>query len=72
MNIYHYFQNIKETIQKPVSFDFTFLTIVLMLLMIGLIALSSASSSISESISGSPFFYLNRQIFAVVLGFFSG
>ena len=72
MNIYHYFQNIKETIQRPVSFDFTFLTIVLMLLMIGLIALSSASSSISESISGSPFFYLNRQIFAVVLGFFSG
>tara|TARA_B100000401_G_scaffold395735_1_gene304848 strand:+ start:177 stop:1274 length:1098 start_codon:yes stop_codon:yes gene_type:complete len=40
--------------------------------MLGLIILSSASSSISENISGSPFYYLNRQIVAVIIGLISG
>ena len=69
MNVVGYFENIKLTLRQSVKVDITFLLIVLLLIMIGLITLSSASSAISEDISGTPFYYLNRQIFAVFIGF---
>ena len=69
MNVVGYFENIKLTLRQSVKVDITFLLIVLSLIMIGLITLSSASSAISEDISGSPFYYLNRQILAVFIGF---
>ena len=69
MNVVGYFENIKLTLRQSVKVDITFLLIVLSLIMIGLITLSSASSAVSEDISGTPFYYLNRQIFAVFIGF---
>ena len=69
MKVVGYFENIKLTLRQSVKVDITFLLIVLSLIMIGLITLSSASSAISEDISGTPFYYLNRQIFAVFIGF---
>ena len=58
----------KDLIQNY-KIDPVLLLVILMLLMIGLITLSSASSAISENSFGTPFYYLNRQIFAVFLGF---
>ena len=60
----------KDLIQNY-KIDPVLLLVILMLLMIGLITLSSASSAISENSFGTPFYYLNRQIFAVFLGFIS-
>jgi len=67
--IVEYVENIKLTLRQSVKVDVAFLLIVLSLIMIGLITLSSASSAISEDISGTPFYYLTRQIFAVFIGF---
>ena len=57
----------KDLIQNY-KIDPVLLLVILMLLMIGLITLSSASSAISENDFGTPFYYLNRQLFAVFLG----
>ena len=58
----------KDLVQNY-KIDPVLLLVILMLIMIGLITLSSASSAISENSHGTPFYYLNRQIFAVFLGF---
>ena len=72
MTVGDYINNVRQTLRNPISIDLMFLFIVMFLIMLGLIILSSASSSISENISGSPFYYLNRQIVAVIIGLISG
>ena len=72
MTVGDYINNVRQTLRNPISIDLILLFIVTLLIMLGLIILSSASSSISENISGSPFYYLNRQIVAVIIGLILG
>lgn len=59
---------LKTTLQvDPVLF-----TLVLALLFGGLVILASASISISENAVGNPFFYLQRQLLAAVIGSVAG
>jgi cell division protein FtsW len=48
--------------------DSVLLLSILILIMTGLITLSSASSAISENNFGTPFYYLNRQLIAIFIG----
>lgn len=55
-------------LRTPLQFDPVLLTIALVLLLGGLVILASASISISDSIAGEPFFYVERQLLAALIG----
>ncbi len=59
-------------LKTPLQFDPVLLGIVLAILLGGLVVLASASTSISESVGGHPFYYLQRQLVAVVAGLAAG
>jgi len=52
--------------------DSVLLTIVMTLLLGGFVILASASITISDKISGDPFFYVERQLLAAVIGAAAG
>ena len=54
--------------KTKLQLDFVLLTIVLALLMGGFVILASASISISDSAANNPFFYVQRQLVAAVIG----
>ena len=75
MNVSHLFQHklgkSKSVSEKPLVFenlDGILIMLVISLLVIGLIMVSSASISIADSKTSSPFYYLYRQLIAVALG----
>jgi cell division protein FtsW len=55
-------------LKTSLQIDPVLLTIVLTLLLGGLVILASASISISDRTSGDPFFYVERQLIACVIG----
>jgi cell division protein FtsW len=55
-------------LKTSLQVDPVLLTIVLTLLLGGLVILASASISISDRTSGDPFFYVERQLIACVIG----
>jgi cell division protein FtsW len=55
-------------LRTPLQIDPVLFTIALVLLLGGLVILASASISISESIAGEPFFYVERQLLAALIG----
>jgi len=59
---------LRKNLTQDLKIDSVLLIVILMLIMIGLITLSSASSAVSENDFGTPFYYLNRQLFAIFLG----
>ncbi len=59
-------------LRTSLQVDPVLFTLVLMLLLGGLVILASASISISENAIGNPFFYLQRQLIAAVLGTVAG
>lgn len=59
---------LQKNLIQDLKIDSVLLIVVLILIMIGLITLSSASSAVSENDFGTPFYYLNRQLFAIFLG----
>ena len=59
-------------LKTPLQFDPVLVGIVLAILLGGLVVLTSASTSISDSVGGHPFYYLQRQLVAVVAGLAAG
>lgn len=59
---------LRKNLTQGLKIDSVLLIVILMLIMIGLITLFSASSAVSENDFGTPFYYLNRQLFAIFLG----
>ncbi|MBT8078529.1 MAG: putative lipid II flippase FtsW [Gammaproteobacteria bacterium] len=59
-------------LKAPMQIDPVLLGIGLTLLLGGLVVLTSASISISDNVTGKPFFYLQRQAVAAVIGAVSG
>jgi cell division protein FtsW len=59
-------------LRTPLQFDAVLLTIVLALLFGGLIILASASIAVSDKATGDPFYYLERQLLAAVIGCVAG
>ena len=59
---------LRKNLTQDLKIDSVLLIVILMLIMIGLITLFSASSAVSENDFGTPFYYLNRQLFAIFLG----
>jgi len=59
-------------LKTSLQFDPVLLTIALALLFGGFVILASASISISDSTTGDPFYYLERQLMAAVIGTVSG
>ena len=55
-------------LKTPLQIDPVLFTITATLLLSGLVILASASISISDSISGDPFYYVKRQLMAAALG----
>jgi cell division protein FtsW len=55
-------------IRTELQIDSVMLTIVLILLLGGFVILASASISISDNATDNPFFYLERQLIAAVIG----
>ena len=55
-------------LKTSLQLDPVLLTIVLTLMLGGLVVLASASISISDRASGDPFFYVERQLIACVIG----
>ncbi|HSD70737.1 MAG TPA: putative lipid II flippase FtsW [Woeseiaceae bacterium] len=55
-------------LRSPLQFDHVLLTIALVLLIGGLVILASASISISDGVGGEPFYYVERQLFAALVG----
>lgn len=55
-------------LKTSLQFDTVLLTIALTLLFGGFVILASASISVSDKSSGDPFFYLERQLLAAVIG----
>ncbi|MEQ9561274.1 MAG: putative lipid II flippase FtsW [Woeseiaceae bacterium] len=55
-------------LRVPLQIDPVLLTIALVLLIGGLVILASASITVSDGVAGQPFFYLERQMAAAVLG----
>lgn len=55
-------------LRTPLQLDTVLLTIAATLLLGGLVILASASISISDSATGRPFFYVERQLIAVLIG----
>ena len=58
--------------KTELQIDSVMLTIVLALLMGGLVILASASITISDSAANNPFFYVQRQLVAAVIGGVAG
>ena len=52
---------------KPKSVDKVFLSLVLILVFIGLIAISSAGIAVSQSKFGDPYYYFKHQLFYGIL-----
>lgn len=59
-------------LKTSLQFDVVLLTIVLTLLLGGFVILASASISVSDNVSGDPFFYLQRQLLAAGIGAVGG
>ena len=59
-------------LKTSMQFDPVLLTIVLTLLLGGFVILASASISVSDNTTGDPFFYLERQLIAAVIGAVGG
>jgi len=59
-------------LKTSMQFDPVLLTIVLTLLLGGFVILASASISVSDNATGDPFFYLERQLIAAVIGAVGG
>ncbi len=59
-------------LKTSLQFDPVLLTIVLTLLFGGFVILASASISVSDSTTGDPFFYLERQLVAALIGAVGG
>lgn len=59
-------------LKTSLQFDPVLLTIVLTLLFGGLVVLASASISVSDSTTGDPFYYLQRQLLAAAIGAVGG
>ena len=59
-------------LKTALQFDPVLLGIVLTIMLGGLVILASASTSISDSTGGHPFYYLQRQLVAVVIGLAAG
>ncbi len=59
-------------LKTELKLDPVLLTLVSVLLLGGLVILASASITISDNATGNPFFYLQRQIVAAVLGIGAG
>lgn len=59
-------------LRTELQIDPMLLLIVMTLLLGGLVVLASASVSLSDSVTGNPFFYLQRQLFAAVIGAAAG
>jgi cell division protein FtsW len=59
-------------LRTPLQFDPVLLTIVLTLLLAGFVILASASIAVSDNATGDPFFYLERQLMAAVIGAVAG
>ena len=55
-------------LRTSLQFDPVLLTIALTLIFGGFVILASASISVSDSATGDPFFYLERQLIAAVIG----
>jgi cell division protein FtsW len=55
-------------LRVPLQIDPVLMTIALVLLLGGLVILASASITVSDGVAGQPFFYLERQMAAAVLG----
>ena len=55
-------------LRSPIQFDLVLVTIFFALLLGGLVILASASISISDGVTGRPFFYVERQLLAVLIG----
>ncbi len=59
-------------LKTALQFDPVLLTIVLTLLFGGFVILASASISVSDNVAGNPFFYLERQLVAALIGAVAG
>ena len=59
-------------LREPLKIDTVLMSLCMTLLLGGLIVLTSASIAISDRGSGDPFFYLERQVVAAVLGAAAG
>jgi hypothetical protein len=59
-------------LRTELQIDPILLTIVLTLLLGGFVILASASISISDNAAGNPFFYVQRQLIAAVIGAVAG
>ena len=59
-------------LKTSLQFDPVLLTIVLTLLFGGFVILASASISVSDNATGDPFFYLERQLVAALIGAIGG
>ena len=70
MSIQKYLGSIQKISINDLKIDSVLLLSILILIMTGLIILSSASSAISENNFGTPFHYLNRQLIAISIGSF--
>ena len=59
-------------LRTSLQFDTALLTIVLTLLLGGFVILASASISVSDNVTGDPFFYVQRQLIAAAIGAVGG
>ncbi len=59
-------------LRTELKLDPVLLTIVMTLLLGGLVILASASITISDNVSGDPFFYVQRQLLAAAIGAAAG
>jgi len=59
-------------LRTELKLDPVLLTIVMTLLLGGLVILASASITISDNVSGNPFFYVERQLLAAAIGAVAG
>jgi len=59
-------------LRTELKLDPVLLTIVMTLLLGGLVILASASITISDNVSGNPFFYVERQLLAAAIGAAAG
>ncbi len=59
-------------LKTSLQFDPVLLTLVLTLLFGGFVILASASISVSDNVTGDPFFYLERQLVAALIGAVGG
>ena len=59
-------------LRVPLCFDSVLVSICVALLLGGLVILASASIAVSDQATGDPFFYLERQVIAALLGLAAG